>query len=80
MTVREDDEARRGTNHGASGIKTYTGDNEYKGDHHGEILQEEKNDEWHGDIAIAIIERMYLREMSNRWGLSLGRWIAYRVR
>jgi hypothetical protein len=66
MAIREDDEARRGTNHGASGIKTYTGDNEYKGDHHGKILQGEKNDEWHSDIAIAIIECMYLREMNKR--------------
>ena len=80
MAIREDDEARRGTNHGAGGIKTYTGDNEYEGDHHGEILQEEKNDKWDGDVAIAIVECMYLREMNNRWRLRLGRWIAYRVR
>ena len=66
MAIREDDEARRGTNHGAGGIKTYTGDNEYEGDHHGEILQEEKNYKRHGDFAIAIVERVYLREMNNR--------------
>jgi hypothetical protein len=66
MSIREDDEARRGTNHGAGGIKTYTRDNEYEGDHHGEILQEEKNDKWHGDVAIAIVERVYLRGMNNR--------------
>jgi hypothetical protein len=81
MAIREDDEGRRGTNHGAGGIKTYTGDNEYEGDQHGEILQDEKNDKWHGDVAIAIVECVYLREMNNsRWGLRLGRWIAYRVR
>jgi hypothetical protein len=66
MVIREDDEARRGTNHGAGGIKLYTGDNEYEGEYHGEILQEEKNDKWHGDFAIAIVEGVYLREMNNR--------------
>lgn len=66
MAIREDDEGRRGTNHGAGGIEMYTGDNEYEGEHHGEILQEEKNDKWHGDVAIAIVERVNLREMNNR--------------
>jgi hypothetical protein len=66
MAIRKDEEGRRGTNHGAGGIKTYTGDNEYEGDHHSEILQEEKNDKWHGDLAIAIVERMYLGEINNR--------------
>ena len=61
MVIREDDEARRGTNHGAGCIKTYTGDDEYKGDHHGEILEEEKNDKWYGDVATAIVEGMYSR-------------------
>jgi len=66
MAIREDDEAGRGTNHSAGGIKTYTGDNEYEGDHHGDILQEEKNDKWHGDVAITLIERVYWREVNNR--------------
>jgi hypothetical protein len=74
MTIPEDDEARWGTNHGACGIKLYTRDDEYKGEHHGEILQEEKNDKGHGDIAIAIVEGMYLRETVNsRRGLRIGR-------
>lgn len=38
MAIREDDEARRRMNHGAGGIKTYTRDDEYEGDDHGEIL------------------------------------------
>lgn len=80
MAIREDDEARRGTDHGTGGIETYTGDGEYKGDHHGEVLQEEKNDKWHDDVAIAIVEGMYLWERNKRWGLRTGRWMAYRVR
>lgn len=59
MAIREDDEARRGTNHGAGGIEAYTGDNEYKGDYHGKVLHEEKNDKWHSDVTTAIVERMY---------------------
>ena len=46
--------------------KPTPGDNEYEGDHHGEILQEEKNDKWHGDVAITIVERVYLGGMNNR--------------
>lgn len=65
MNLPEDDEARWGTNHGAGGIKLYTRDDEYKGGHHSEILQEEKNDKWHGDLAITIIEGVYLRERVN---------------
>jgi hypothetical protein len=69
MTIRENDEARRGTNHGASGVKLYTRDDEYEGDHHGDILQEEKNDKGPGDFAIAFVEGMYLREtVSSRRG------------
>jgi hypothetical protein len=80
MAIPKNDEARRGTYHGAGGIKTHTGDDEYKGDNHGEILQEEKNDERDSDIEIAIVECMHLREMNIRGLSKVGRWIAYRVR
>jgi len=46
----------------------YTGDNEYEGDHHSEILEEEKNDKWHDDVAIAIVERMYAYDKDRLYG------------
>jgi hypothetical protein len=80
MAIPKNDEARRGTYHGAGGVKMYPGDNEYEGDNHGEILHEEKNDEWHSDVEIAIVEGVYLRGMNIRGQSRVGRWIAYRVR
>ena len=66
MCIREDDEGRWGTYHGAGCVKTYAGDNDYKSDDHGEILQEKKNDKWDGDGEIAIVEGMYFKEMNIR--------------
>lgn len=62
MTIRKNEEGRRGTYHGAGGVKMYPGDNNYECDNHGNILQDEKNDEWHSDAKIAIVKGMYLRE------------------
>src|SRR5258708_36853497 len=80
MGIRKDDEARWGTNHGAGGVKTYTGDNNYESDKHGEILEKEKNKKWDGDIATAIVKRMYSKEVNKQGRLGLGKWLAYRVR
>jgi hypothetical protein len=80
MAIRKNEEARRGTNHGAGGVKTNPGNNSYESGNHGNILQDEKNDEWHGDAKIAIVKGMHLREMNIRGRSRVGRWIAYRVR
>jgi hypothetical protein len=46
----------------------YPGDNNYECDNHGNILQDEKNDEWHSDAKIAIVKGMYAYDKDRLYG------------
>ena len=47
------------------GVKLDTRNNPYESDDHDDILREEEHDKYQGKVAIAIIEGVYLRRMSD---------------
>lgn len=64
-TIREENEARRRMYDRTGGVKPDGRNNPCESDDHDDILREEEHNKYQGKVAIAIIEGVYLRRMSD---------------